>query len=180
LRAADLTTPVKWRPPICFTAVPLPGWDRSRSIRSATASRPSAVKGHRPAAMTTNGSAGATSVQAAGSENNSRPRPGSRPGPHPSCSGGQRTRNRGRTADGTGGTPGHVGTDHLDRGQSTASSNAICVPGTVSPHATWSYSWIKPPSRSRRSTWILVPAGSGCPCPAGGFCCRALCGRCVL
>ena len=29
------------------------------------------MKGHRPAAMTTNGSAGATSVQAAGSENNS-------------------------------------------------------------------------------------------------------------
>jgi hypothetical protein len=56
---------------ICFTAVPLPGCGRSRSIRSATASRPSAVKGQRPAAMTTNGSAGATSVQAAGSENNS-------------------------------------------------------------------------------------------------------------
>jgi len=55
---------------IRFTAV-LPGWDRSRPIRSATASRPSAVKGHRPAAMTTNGSTGAASVQAAGSENNS-------------------------------------------------------------------------------------------------------------
>jgi putative transposase len=54
-----------------------------------------------------------------------RPRPGSRPGPHPSCAGGQRTRNRGRTADGTGELPGHAGTDHLDRVQSTASSNAI-------------------------------------------------------
>ena len=47
------------------------GRDR-RSMRSATASRLSAVKAHRPAAMTTNGSTGAASVQAAGSENNSR------------------------------------------------------------------------------------------------------------
>ena len=51
--------------------------------------------------------------------------PAVRPGPHPSCAGGQRTRNRGRTADGTGELPGHAGTDHLDRVQSTASSNAI-------------------------------------------------------
>jgi Integrase core domain len=51
---------------------------------------------------------------------------GSRPGPHPSCAGGQRTRNHGRTADGTGGLPGHAGTDHLDRVQSPAPSNAIC------------------------------------------------------
>jgi len=28
----------------------------------------------------------------------------------------------------------------------------LWVPKTVSPHATWAYSWIKPPSRSRRRT----------------------------
>jgi Integrase core domain len=31
-----------------------------------------------------------------------------------------------READGTGELPGHAGTDHLDRVQSTAPSNAIC------------------------------------------------------
>ena len=30
---------------------------------------------------------------------------------------------------------------------------ALWVPKTMSPHATWAYSWIRPPSRSRRSTW---------------------------
>jgi hypothetical protein len=43
--------------------------DRSQSIRSASLSRPTAVKGHRPAAITANGSAGTTSVHPAGSEN---------------------------------------------------------------------------------------------------------------
>jgi hypothetical protein len=50
---------------------------------------------------------------------------------------------------------------------------AVWVPITLSPHATWAYSWIKPPSRSRRSTRIFVPAAGGCERPAGGFCCSA-------
>ena len=56
---------------IRLTASPLAGRDHSRSIRSASASRPSTVNGQRPSAMTTNGSAGATSVHLAGSENSS-------------------------------------------------------------------------------------------------------------
>ena len=54
------------------------------------------------------------------------------------------------------------------------------VPNTVSPHATWEYSWIRPPSRSRRRTRILAPAAGGLWRPAGGFWCSALCGRWVL
>jgi hypothetical protein len=27
---------------------------------------------------------------------------------------------------------------------------AVWVPNIVSPHATWAYSWMRPPSRSRR------------------------------
>ena len=56
---------------IRLTASSLPGWDRSRSIRSASASRPSAVNGQRPSAITVNGSAAATSVHPARSENSS-------------------------------------------------------------------------------------------------------------
>ena len=45
----------------------------------------------------------------------------------------QALRTRGRIADGTGELPGYAGTDHLDRVQSTAPSNAICerVIGTL-------------------------------------------------
>ena len=54
------------------------------------------------------------------------------------------------------------------------------VPNTVSPHATWEYSWIRPPSRSRRKTRILAPAAGGLWRPAGRFWCSVLCGRWVL
>ena len=56
----------------------------------------------------------------------------------------------------------------------------LWVPKTLSPYATWAYSWIRPPSRSRRSTRIFVPIAGGCERPAGGFCCSVLCGRCEL
>ena len=56
----------------------------------------------------------------------------------------------------------------------------LWVPNTVSPHATWEYSWIRPPSRSRRRTRILAPAAGGPWRPAGGFWCSVLCGRWVL
>jgi len=54
---------------------------------------------------------------------------------------------------------------------------ALWVPNTVSLHATWAYSWIRLPSRSRRRTRILEPAADGSWRPAGGFWCRARCGR---
>lgn len=62
-------------------------------------------------------------------------------------------------------------------GGATAS---LWVPNTASPHATWAYSWIRPPSRSRRRTRILVPAMGGSWRPAGGFWCSVRCGRWVL
>ena len=56
---------------ISSTAALPAGRDRSRPITSASASSPSTVNGQRPSAMTAKGSAGATSVQLAGRENNS-------------------------------------------------------------------------------------------------------------
>ena len=56
----------------------------------------------------------------------------------------------------------------------------LWVPNTVSPHATWEYSWIRPPSRSCRRTRILVPTAGRSWCPAGGFWCSVRWGRCVL
>jgi hypothetical protein len=53
----------------------------------------------------------------------------------------------------------------------------LWVPETASPHATCEYSWIRPPSRSRRRTWTLALGAGGCGCPAGGLCCSARCGR---
>ncbi len=86
------------------------------------------VNGQRPSAMTTKGSAGATSVHPAGRAN-STPSSSCRwtrssPQFHPSCDGARRTRSPGRTAGGTGASPAHAGTDHLDRVSLTALSNA--------------------------------------------------------
>jgi hypothetical protein len=55
----------------------------------------------------------------------------------------------------------------------------LWVPDIRSPHATRAYSWISPPSRSRRAT---VPAGPvtkavGSPGPSGGSCPKARWGR---
>jgi hypothetical protein len=50
----------------------------------------------------------------------------------------------------------------------------------VSPYATWAYSWIRPPSRSRRRTRIPVTSAGGCARPAGGSCCSAQRGRWML
>jgi hypothetical protein len=52
----------------------------------------------------------------------------------------------------------------------------LWVPKTMSPHATWAYSWIRPLSRSRRSTRILVRSGGGSVRPAGGYCFSVRCG----
>jgi hypothetical protein len=56
----------------------------------------------------------------------------------------------------------------------------LWVPNIVSPHATWAYSWIRPPRRSRRRTCAPVMSPGGCARPAGGFCCSARCGRWML
>jgi len=49
----------------------------------------------------------------------------------------------------------------------------LSVPKLLSPHATWEYSWIRPPSRSRRRTRLLVTLTGGCARPTGGPCCSA-------
>jgi hypothetical protein len=56
----------------------------------------------------------------------------------------------------------------------------LWVPDIRSPQAACTYSWISPPSRSRRTT---LPAGAttaGSPGPSGGSCPKARCGRCAL
>jgi hypothetical protein len=53
----------------------------------------------------------------------------------------------------------------------------LWVPVIRSPHATCAYSWISPPSRSRR---VTLPAGGmtgGSADPSGGACPKARCGR---
>ena len=54
--------------------------------------------------------------------------------------------------------------------------NRLCVPGTLSHHATCTYSWRRPPSRSRRSTRTGVPVGRRVS-PTGGRWCSDRCGR---
>jgi len=56
----------------------------------------------------------------------------------------------------------------------------LWVPKTLSAHATWAYSRIKPPSRSRRRTRMSVTSAGGCARPAGGFCSRTRCGQWTL
>ena len=46
---------------------------------------------------------------------------------------------------------------------------SLWVPETTSRHATWEYSWIRPPSRFRRRTRPPAPGASGCARPEGGF-----------
>ena len=46
--------------------------------------------------------------------------------------------------------------------------NCLWVPRTPSPHATWTYSWMRPPSRSRRSGRTVASERGGVP-PAGGL-----------
>ena len=57
---------------------------------------------------------------------------------------------------------------------------ALWVPETASPYATWVYSRMKPPRRSRRRTRMLLISTGGWRRPAGGSCCSDRCGRCPL
>jgi AraC-like DNA-binding protein len=56
----------------------------------------------------------------------------------------------------------------------------LWVPTMSSLPATCEYSWIRPPSRSRRGTRMLSPAGTTWDLPSGGLWPRARCGRWVL
>ena len=56
----------------------------------------------------------------------------------------------------------------------------LWVPETPSPHATWVYSWIRPPSRSRRRTRTLLRRAGGCSRPEGGLWRSVRCGRWTL
>jgi putative transposase len=58
--------------------------------------------------------------------------------------------------------------------------DTVWVPKTMSPHATWAYSWIRPPGRSRRSTRTHALSAGGSVRPAGGLWFSARCGRWVL
>jgi hypothetical protein len=49
-----------------------------------------------------------------------------------------------------------------------------------SRHATCAYSWISPPSRSRRTTLPAGRTAADSPGPSGGTCPKARCGRCTL
>jgi putative transposase len=53
----------------------------------------------------------------------------------------------------------------------------LWVPTIPSPHATWEYSWIRPPSRSRRRMRMLSSAGAAGILASGGLWLRVRCGR---
>jgi hypothetical protein len=55
----------------------------------------------------------------------------------------------------------------------------LWVPETVSPHATWAYSWRRPPSLSGRMTLTSASTGSGST-RSGLAWFSARCGRCPL
>jgi hypothetical protein len=56
----------------------------------------------------------------------------------------------------------------------------LWVPVIRSPHATCAYSWISPPSRSRRTTLPTDTTTAASLDPSGGACPKARCGRCTL
>jgi hypothetical protein len=58
--------------------------------------------------------------------------------------------------------------------------SGLWVPEMLSLYATWAYSWIRPPSRSRRQTRMPAPSACGRTRPSGGCCCSVRCGRWVL
>jgi hypothetical protein len=56
----------------------------------------------------------------------------------------------------------------------------VWVPDIRSPHATCAYSWISPPTRSRRTTRPAGTTTADPPGPSGGACPKPRCGRCRL
>ena len=66
---------------------------------------------------------------------------------------------------------------HADDGLGRGWPFALWVPNIVSPYATWEYSRIRPPSRSRRKTRTFGSIMGGCSRPAGGLWQSVRCGR---
>jgi uncharacterized membrane protein YbhN (UPF0104 family) len=66
------------------------------------------------------------------------------------------------------------------RRDGTSGQRSVWVPGIRSRHATCAYSWISPPSRSRRATLGAGGMTAGSAGPSGGACPNARCGRCAL
>jgi hypothetical protein len=69
---------------------------------------------------------------------------------------------------------------NVSMGSGPRSTSTLWVPVIRSSHATCAYSWISPPSRSRRTT---PPAGTTTADSSGlsgGTCPKARCGRCTL
>jgi hypothetical protein len=62
----------------------------------------------------------------------------------------------------------------------SVAADILWVPEILSPYATWEYSWISPPRRSRRKTRVPVTPPGGCTRPAGAACFSARCGLCEL
>jgi hypothetical protein len=61
-----------------------------------------------------------------------------------------------------------------------AATRNLWVPKTPSPHATWAYSWISPPTRSSLTTGKSAAGAGGGMTPSGGPWSRERCGRCWL
>jgi hypothetical protein len=59
---------------------------------------------------------------------------------------------------------------HRDADRRSRHAECLQVPENCVTYATWAYSSIKPPSRSRRRTRILASCPGICARPAGGFC----------
>jgi predicted SnoaL-like aldol condensation-catalyzing enzyme len=67
--------------------------------------------------------------------------------------------------------------DVIAEGDLVAARVTLWVPDIRSPHATCAYSWISPPSRSRRTTPRAGRMTDGSAGPSGGAWPRARCGR---
>src|SRR6266511_775811 len=65
-------------------------------------------------------------------------------------------------------------------GGAAEAASSLWVPVIRSPHATCAYSWISPPSRSRRTTLPTGTTTAASLDPSGGACPKARCGRCTL
>jgi hypothetical protein len=76
-----------------------------------------------------------------------------------------------------------VGLRHCPSGKFNANAAWLLACGCRlfgSRHATCAYSWISPPSRSRRTTLPAGRTAADSPGPSGGTCPKARCGRCTL
>src|SRR5690349_2144763 len=57
----------------------------------------------------------------------------------------------------------------MDQEPHCAEAVTLWVPNILSPHATWAYSWIRPPTRSRLRTRAAGLIAGGCSRSSGGL-----------